>query len=59
MPQTPIAVVIVTYRQGEAVRPALDALVAELRDGDELIVVDNASGDETLEVVRATAPARR
>ena len=56
MSQNSISVVIVTYRQGEAVRPALDALVAELRDGDELIVVDNASGDETLEVVAASAP---
>ena len=47
---------IVTYCQGEAVRPALDALAAELRDGDELIVVDNASGDETVDVVGAAAP---
>ena len=59
MPQSPITVVIVTYRQGEAVRPALDALARELHDGDELIVVDNASGDETLEVVRDAAPGAR
>src|SRR5918993_492746 len=51
-----ISVVIVTSRHGEAVRPALDALARELRDEDELIVVDNASGDETLEVVRDAAP---
>ena len=51
-----ISVVIVTYRHGEAVRPALDALARELSDGDELIVVDNASGDETLDVVRDAAP---
>ncbi len=56
MPTAQISVVIVTYRHGEAVRPALDALAAELSDGDELIVVDNASGDETLEVVRGAAP---
>ena len=48
---------IVTYRHGEAVRPTLDALARELRGEDELIVVDNASGDETLEVVRDAAPA--
>jgi GT2 family glycosyltransferase len=54
--QTSISVVVVTYRQGEAVRPALDALARELGDGDELIVVDNASGDETLDVARDAAP---
>ncbi|MDQ3758710.1 MAG: glycosyltransferase family 2 protein [Actinomycetota bacterium] len=59
MSNASISVVIVTYRQGEAVRPALNALVAELRDGDELIVIDNASGDETPEVVEAAAPAVR
>jgi GT2 family glycosyltransferase len=57
--QTQLSVVIVTYRHGEAVRPALDALAAELREDDELIVVDNASGDETLEVIAAAAPGAR
>ena len=51
-----LSVVIVTYRQGEAVRATLDALARELRDEDELIVVDNASQDETLEVARDAAP---
>lgn len=57
--QTQVSVVIVTYRHGEAVRPALDALVAELREEDELIVVDNASGDETLDVIATAAPGAR
>ncbi len=48
--------VVVTYRQGEEVRPALEALARELQDGDELIVVDNASADATLAVVRDAAP---
>jgi GT2 family glycosyltransferase len=56
VPQPSLTVVVVTYRHGEAVRPALDALGRELCDGDELIVVDNASGDETLDVVRDAAP---
>jgi GT2 family glycosyltransferase len=47
--------VIVTYRQGAAVRPALDALARELRNGDELIVVDNASGDDTVQEVEDAA----
>jgi GT2 family glycosyltransferase len=53
---TTISVVIVTYRQGPEVRATLEALGRELRDGDELIVVDNASGDGTADIVAATAP---
>ncbi len=34
----------------------LPALVAELADGDELIVVDNDSADDTVAAVRAAAP---
>ncbi|MDQ3759465.1 MAG: glycosyltransferase family 2 protein [Actinomycetota bacterium] len=54
-----ISVVIVTFRQGEDVRPTLDALTAQLREDDELIVVDNASGDGTREVVANAAPDAR
>ena len=56
MPESRISVVVVTYRHGEEVRPALDALSRELGDADELIVVDNASGDDTVAVVRGAAP---
>ena len=42
-----VSVVVVTFRHGDELRPALAALTAQLRDGDELIVVDNASGDGT------------
>ncbi len=51
-----LSVVTVTYRQGDQVRPLLAALADQLREGDELIVVDNASGDDTAEVVADTAP---
>ena len=54
-----VSVVIVTYRQGEAVRPALDALAGELHAEDELIVIDNASEDGTREIVEAAAPDAR
>jgi len=57
--QPTISVVVVTYRQGEGVRPALEALSAQLRRGDELIVIDNASGDDTPRVVEEAAPAAR
>jgi GT2 family glycosyltransferase len=39
------------------VRRALPPLVAELEEGDQLIVVDNASDDGTVEAVRELAPA--
>jgi GT2 family glycosyltransferase len=52
-------VVIVSFDSGTELRRTLPALVAELRDGDELIVADNGSGDESLEVVRALAPQAR
>ena len=48
---------MVTYRHEEAVRPALEALRSQLREDDELIVVDNASADRTPEVVQSAAPA--
>ena len=51
-----ISVVIVTFRQGEGVRATLEALGAQLTDGDELIVVDNASRDGTPDVVADAAP---
>ncbi len=38
------------------VGPALGAIAGQLRDGDELIVVDNGSADGTSDVVRDSAP---
>ena len=58
-PAPTLSVVVVTFRHGEVLRRPLDALAGELRKGDELIVVDNASGDETPEVAEAAAPAAR
>jgi hypothetical protein len=51
-----LAVVVVTYNSAEALRRTLPALAGELRDEDELIVVDNASRDETVEVLAELAP---
>jgi GT2 family glycosyltransferase len=60
-PTTPptLSVVVVTFRHGEALRAPLEALAGQLRDDDELIVVDNASGDETPDVALDVAPDAR
>jgi GT2 family glycosyltransferase len=52
-----LAVVVVSYRSADALRRMLPALVSQLREDDELIVVDNASGDETHAVLAELAPA--
>jgi N-acetylglucosaminyl-diphospho-decaprenol L-rhamnosyltransferase len=52
-----LSVVVVTHNSRAAVAAALPALWEQLADGDDLIVVDNASADGTLETVRAIAPA--
>jgi len=55
----PISVVVVTFNSADAVGRSLPAIVAELRDGDELIVCDNGSADDTVARVRELAPAAR
>ena len=55
----PIAVVIVTYNNARHVRDALGSLAAQLREDDELVVVDNASRDGTAATVRDAMPAAR
>ncbi len=52
-----LSVVIVTYDSAAEMPRTLPALVAELRDGDELIVCDNGSSDGTPGLVRELAPA--
>src|SRR4051794_24902729 len=51
-----LSVVIVTYESRDAVARTVPPLVAQLREGDELIVVDNASADGTPAAVRELAP---
>jgi N-acetylglucosaminyl-diphospho-decaprenol L-rhamnosyltransferase len=51
-----LSTIIVTHDSREAVQRTLPALVGQLRDGDELIVVDNASADGTQAAARELAP---
>jgi N-acetylglucosaminyl-diphospho-decaprenol L-rhamnosyltransferase len=56
-----LAVVVVTHESAGQIGRTLNALVPQLRDGDELIVVDNDSSDArvTIGAVRAAAPGAR
>jgi N-acetylglucosaminyl-diphospho-decaprenol L-rhamnosyltransferase len=54
-----LAVVIVTYESAPHVGDTLAALAPQVRDDDELIVVDNGSRDGTVEAVREAAPMAR
>ena len=51
-----LSVVVVTHNSRAAVAAALPALCGQLAAGDELVVVDNASADGTLDAVREIAP---
>jgi GT2 family glycosyltransferase len=55
----PLSVVIVTHDCRQPVSRTLPAVLAELADGDELIVVDNSSTDGTPKAVRELAPSAR
>jgi N-acetylglucosaminyl-diphospho-decaprenol L-rhamnosyltransferase len=54
-----LAVVIVTYESGAHIGSTLRALCEQLRDEDELVVVDNASTDGTAAAVLEVAPRAR
>ncbi|HEY8584396.1 MAG TPA: glycosyltransferase [Capillimicrobium sp.] len=52
-PSPRLSVLVVTYRSAGALAALLPALQRELRPGDELVVVDNASGDGSAEAAAA------
>jgi len=54
-----LSVLIVAWNSREELARTLPALLPELGDGDELIVVDNDSTDGTAEAVAALAPRAR
>ncbi len=54
-----LSVLIVAWNSREELSRTLPALLPELGEGDELIVVDNGSSDGTAEAVAAMAPAAR
>lgn len=54
-----LSVLIVAYESRGDLAKTLPALLGELGDGDELIVVDNKPGDGSVELVRELAPQAR
>jgi GT2 family glycosyltransferase len=52
-----LSIVIVSFNSADALGATLPALAAQLRDGDELIVVDNASADRSAALAAELAPA--
>jgi N-acetylglucosaminyl-diphospho-decaprenol L-rhamnosyltransferase len=54
-----VSVLIVAWNSSQELRRTLPPLLAELREGDELIVVDNASPDDSAAVVAELAPAAK
>ena len=57
MTSASLSIVVVTYNSASAIRRTLEALLGELAEGDEVIVVDNASADGTPAVVAELCPA--
>ncbi len=51
-----VAAVVVTYNRAEVLRPCIEALQAQSRPVDEVIVVDNASADHTASVLDQSFP---
>jgi N-acetylglucosaminyl-diphospho-decaprenol L-rhamnosyltransferase len=51
-----ISVVIVTYNNADTLRDSLARLAGQLRDDDELVVVDNASADDSAGVAASSVP---
>jgi GT2 family glycosyltransferase len=54
-----LSVLIVAWESRDDLTKTLPALLAELSEGDELIVVENKAGDGSVEVVRELAPSAR
>src|SRR5690242_16630956 len=55
-PLPSLSVLIVTWNESAMVARSLPPLIAQLREGDELIMADNDSSDDTVEVVQRMAP---
>ncbi len=53
MKKRPVSVVLPTYNRAYLLRRALTSVLQQIEDGDEIIVVDDGSTDETEDVVKS------
>ena len=51
-----ISVVIVTYNNADTLGDSLPLLARQMRDGDEIVVVDNASADDSPQLAESSVP---
>jgi GT2 family glycosyltransferase len=51
--RTPISVCMATYNGARYLRPQLDSILTQLDPDDELLVQDDGSSDDTVEIVRS------
>ena len=59
IPQPTLSVVIVAWNSREQLARTIPALLGQLAEGDELVVVDNASSDGSAELAAQLAPRAR
>lgn len=57
-PRPPVSVCLAAYRGQAYIEEQIASILAQLAPGDEVVVVDDASPDATVEVVRAIADPR-
>ena len=57
-PRLVASVVVPTYRRPALLRECIEAVLAQLEEGDELVVCDDGSGDDTLEVLESVGDER-
>lgn len=53
-----ISVCMATYNGAKYIKEQLDSILMQMQGGDEIVLVDDASGDATLDIVRGYKDAR-
>ena len=53
--RSPVSVIIVTYNSADTIVPCVESVLATIRAGDEVVIVDNASADGTPDLLRDLA----
>ncbi|MEL6666404.1 MAG: ATP-grasp fold amidoligase family protein [Pseudomonadota bacterium] len=59
MSRSKVSVIIPTCNRASLLRESIDAVLADLQPGDELLVVDDGSSDDTVDVLKSYGSALR